>query len=103
LSAVPVWLFSSGPLGSDGPDVSGEPRSLPQLMAATYAREHRTFHGRLDPDDLGLGERIAVKFVHAPTGDFRDWEAVRAWAREIGAGLVSAASAGAAALGADHP
>jgi menaquinone-dependent protoporphyrinogen oxidase len=86
LRAVPVWLFSSGPLG-DPPIPPGDPTELDCLAAELGARAHRTFAGRLDPGDLGLGERLVAKAVRAPAGDFREWEAIRAWARSIGAAL----------------
>ncbi len=46
-------------------------------------REHRVFFGALDPDELGFAERMIVKAVKAPTGDFRDWDEIGAWADEI--------------------
>jgi menaquinone-dependent protoporphyrinogen oxidase len=30
-----------------------------------------------------MGERLVVAAVRAPDGDFRDWEALTAWAKEI--------------------
>jgi len=81
----PVWLFSSGPIGDppkpDGPDTT----AIEAIMAATGAREHRLFAGRLDKSELGLKEGAAVRFVGAPEGDFRDWEAIREWTGEIAA------------------
>lgn len=79
----PVWLFSSGPLGEDYPEGMGVPTNLDELMAQTGARGHTVFVGRLDKSELGLGERIISKAVKAPEGDFRDWDAIRAWARAI--------------------
>jgi len=79
----PVWLFSSGPLGEDYPEGMGVPANLDDLVAQTGARGHEVFVGRLDKSDLSLGERIISKAVKAPEGDFRDWEAIRAWARGI--------------------
>ena len=35
----------------------------------------------------GLAERMVVRALYAPAGDFRDWPAVRAWAAEIAAVL----------------
>jgi menaquinone-dependent protoporphyrinogen oxidase len=61
-------------------------------MRATHARGHRVFVGKLNPGDLGFGERLMAKVVKAPEGDFRDWDAIRAWAREIAAALTPAAS-----------
>jgi menaquinone-dependent protoporphyrinogen oxidase len=95
LSSVPVWLFSSGPLGQDNPQPRGDFAHLQELMHATQARGHRTFDGKLDKSELGLGERLTVKLVKAPDGDFRDWEAIRAWAREIASALPVPAPSGA--------
>ncbi len=79
----PIWLFSSGPLGSDDPQPAGDPALVPELIEQTNALGHRTFTGKLDRDSLGFGERMIAKMVHAPEGDFRDWDAIRGWAKEI--------------------
>ena len=89
LARVPVWLFSSGPLGETDPQPVGDPVRLPGLMDTTGAREHRMFVGKLDKSELGFMEKLATKVVKAPEGDFRDWEAIRAWAREIATMLAS--------------
>jgi len=36
---------------------------------------------------LGLGEKVILKAVRAPEGDFRPWDDVREWARGIAAAL----------------
>lgn len=82
LGTIPIWLWSSGPLGDD----TSKPTTinhLQELMEATGAREHRVFVGKLDPSSLGVGERLIARAVGAPEGDFRDWDAIRSWAREI--------------------
>ena len=89
LATMPVWLFSSGPLGAD-PSPRGDLNGLEELLTTTGAREHVIFTGKLDPQDLGLAERLVARVVHAPMGDFRDWAAIRAWARAIGATLAAA-------------
>jgi menaquinone-dependent protoporphyrinogen oxidase len=87
LRRVPVWLFSSGPIGAEDPKPLGDPAEVPELMALTQAREHRVFAGKLDKQTLGLAERLVTRVVQAPEGDFRDWQAVRAWARSIARSL----------------
>jgi menaquinone-dependent protoporphyrinogen oxidase len=82
LQTRPIWLFSSGPLG-DPPVPAGDPVDVADLVAASGARGHRVFAGRLNKDNLGFGERTIVKMVHAPFGDFRDWADIRSWALEI--------------------
>lgn len=82
LRARPVWLFSSGPVG-DPPKPAEDPADAAAIVAATGAREHRVFAGKLDKQALNLAERAIVAMVRAPEGDYRDWSAVRMWASAI--------------------
>jgi menaquinone-dependent protoporphyrinogen oxidase len=93
LEHVPVWLFSSGPLGAEDPQPDGDPRQLLDLLQATNAQGHHIFTGKLDRHELGLGEKMIARMVHAPEGDFRDWDEIRGWVREIVEDLVSPAEA----------
>ena len=112
LATRPVWLFSSGPLpGSSkatdtddrltlamGPEAgpgSGGRKRIAALSAAIHPRDHRVFDGAYDPNDppKSMQERL-VRLMPAarqvlPTGDFRDWDAIDAWAHEIAAELVA--------------
>jgi menaquinone-dependent protoporphyrinogen oxidase len=83
LLRLPVWLFTSGPIGDEDPKPEGDPAGLPPLVEAAGALEHMSFTGKLDRKQLSLLERAAVKAVKAPYGDFRDWDGIRAWARSI--------------------
>jgi menaquinone-dependent protoporphyrinogen oxidase len=91
LTRHPVWFFSSGPLGPS--DEDGTVTSTIRTGASTAIApiEHRVFPGRLDRDDLSSGERVVASLVHAPTGDFRDWTAIDAWAEQIGHELTNRA------------
>jgi len=89
LATLPVWLFSSGPVGDPDPQPSEAPRHLPDVVVATRARDHQLFLGRLDLQSLAIGERFIAQAVHAPVGDFRDWRAIRSWARSIAAALTA--------------
>jgi menaquinone-dependent protoporphyrinogen oxidase len=93
LARMPVWLFSSGPLGHDDPQPQGDPIDIGELLEQTRASDHRIFVGKLDTRRLGPVERLMVRMVKAPEGDFRDWDAIRAWAREIGVTLRPEAAA----------
>lgn len=43
--------------------------------------------GKIDKAALGFGERAIVAALRAPVGDFRDWDAVRAFADRIAGAL----------------
>jgi len=90
LRVMPVWLFSSGPLGEEEAQPKSEPVHMKELMEATRARGHRMFAGKLDKHEQGLAARLVIKMVKAPEGDFRDWEAIQDWAREIATALQKA-------------
>ena len=88
----PVWLFSSGPIG-EPPFPPDEPYDVQPLIPLIGPRGHRVFPGRLDKGRLSFGERAMVTAMRAPLGDFRDWDAVRAWAAEIAESILTSAQA----------
>jgi menaquinone-dependent protoporphyrinogen oxidase len=83
LEHVPVWLFSSGPLGSDVEDTEDQPKQLAKLQEELHPKGYRLFYGALYHERLSFSERMMVKAVRAPQGDFRDWEGIGRWADEI--------------------
>jgi menaquinone-dependent protoporphyrinogen oxidase len=87
LAKLPVWLFSSGPLGTEVQDAEQQPKEMAEFRETIAPRDQRIFFGALDPSRLSFAERMMVKAVRAPAGDFRDWEAVEAWAASIARGL----------------
>lgn len=100
LANRPTWLFSSGPVGTDTVDDEGRdvleasrPEEFEELGQLIHPRGDHVFFGAWDPDQppVGLAERafrlMPVSKDLLPTGDFRDWEAIDAWAREIAADL----------------
>lgn len=107
LAGKPVWLFSSGPLGTEQTDAEGRdqkvtaiPREIPELAAAVNARDHRVFFGAYQAHrkPIGLAERFVSLMPAAreslPVGDFRDWAEIEAWATGIARDLREAAFAG---------
>ena len=92
LASRPVWLFSSGPLG-DPPTPEEDPADIAEIMELTHAREHRLFAGRVDRSVLGLGEKVILTAERVPDGDFRSWDEVREWAREIASALTGKSEA----------
>jgi menaquinone-dependent protoporphyrinogen oxidase len=106
LATRPVWLFSSGPLpgSSKAPDTtdplelalgpqegpgSGGHKKIAAVSATIQPRDHRVFLGAFNPNDppRSMQERL-VRLIPAskqilPAGDFRDWDAIEAWAKTI--------------------
>lgn len=39
--------------------------------------------GKLDPATLSWFERMVVRLIGSPEGDFRDWTAIKAWAKSL--------------------
>jgi menaquinone-dependent protoporphyrinogen oxidase len=89
LATRPVWLFSSGPLGAEVKDAEPQPKEIAEFQAAIKPRDHRIFFGALDHDKLSFMERMVVKGVRAPEGDYRDWNEIEAWAAGIALALAS--------------
>ena len=87
LAARPVWLFSSGPLGVEAKGAEDQPRELAEFQDAIHPRGHQLFFGALDHGELSFPERMVVKAVRAPEGDYRDWAAIGAWAEHIASDL----------------
>ncbi len=105
LAEKPTWLFSSGPVGTDTVDKDGRdvlettiPREFPALREAIHPRGERVFFGAWDPaaKPIGFTERIVALMPASkgsmPSGDFRDWASIDAWADEIAGELPAAAA-----------
>jgi menaquinone-dependent protoporphyrinogen oxidase len=109
LASHPVWLFSSGPVGTETVDSKGRDvleASVP-LEFAEFATEikpvdERVFFGAYDPDaePVGFIERLGARFTRIPAvrealpaGDFRDWPQIEAWGEGIAHELQAARNA----------
>lgn len=93
LTSRPLWLFSSGPVG-DPPRPAETPNDVARYVKRLGPRGHRLFGGRIDPDQLGLTEKALVALVRAPSGDYRPWPDIAAWADSVATDLQSAAVGG---------
>lgn len=95
LATLPVWIFSSGPTSSGNPQelVQGWqlPKKLEPLAARIQPRDVTIFHGATS-DRMSFIEKWMVKQVGASMGDFRDWDAIAAWAKSIAGALEGAAA-----------
>lgn len=107
LAARPVWLFSSGPLGTEPTNAEGVdqkeasiPKEIAELSGAIHPRDHRVFFGAVEAGrkPIGVAERLMALMPAAhdalPKGDFRDWPEIVGWATAIARDLEEAAFAG---------
>ena len=85
LSALPLWTFSSGPMGEPKPDSRAEPigPSIKELMKQLQPIGHKVFDGKLDKSKLNFAEKGIIRVVKAPYGDYRDFDEVEKWAKSI--------------------
>jgi menaquinone-dependent protoporphyrinogen oxidase len=105
LAHKPVWLFSSGPVGTDPVDAKGrdvrvaaEPKEFRGFRDALRPREMRVFFGAFDPDAPAIGameragswlfRKIPAAREALPAGDFRDWADIDGWADHIAGELL---------------
>jgi hypothetical protein len=102
LANQPVWLFSSGPLGTKEKDDQGrdlheflEPKKIAEFRATVKPKDHRVFYGAMDASKLGFTHRLICKLpvnrdnALFPLGDFRNWVEVDAWAGGIAQVLIA--------------
>ncbi|HET8669675.1 MAG TPA: flavodoxin domain-containing protein [Candidatus Saccharimonadales bacterium] len=85
LTSRPVWLFSSGPLGSPPKPHESKAADIRPITKLIRIREHRVFAGRLSRMDLA--EKIITMALHVSQGDYRNWADIHAWAAGIAQAL----------------
>jgi menaquinone-dependent protoporphyrinogen oxidase len=87
MAKLPVWFFSSGPTGEGDPVQLMQgwrfPEALQPIADRVQPRDTAFFHGSLDMTKLSLAEKLLIKGIKAPVGDFRDWDAIASWATAI--------------------
>lgn len=87
LAAVPVWLFSSGPVGDEEAGDHSPPPAIERAAERIQARDNKVFAGRIDHASLGFGERMMLKALSVEAEDSRDWDEIAKWSRSIAAEL----------------
>ena len=101
LAAKPTWLFASGPLGTDEVDKDGkdvlqgaEPKQFAKYEDLVHPRGTQVFRGAYDHDNIHGADRVIVWMPAIrdlmPEGDFREWDAIDAWASTIADELLGA-------------
>ncbi|MBI1278448.1 MAG: flavodoxin [Anaerolineaceae bacterium] len=91
LAQIPVWLFSSGPLGEGKTREIAQgwefPAGLRVIAAQIKPHDIAIFRGKLDIGELNMFELAAAKKMDATPGDYREWEKIIQWAAQIGQAL----------------
>jgi menaquinone-dependent protoporphyrinogen oxidase len=89
LADKPTWLFSSGPAGEGDPVelLNGWrfPPRQQEIADRIRPRDIAVFRGAVIPEKLSGFEKWVLNNVKSPMGDFRDWDAITAWANEVAA------------------
>lgn len=62
----------AGPAGADG-----------GATGTLRPRDHAVFPGRLDHRQLLMGDKAVAQSLNADDGDYRDWDAIEAWAARV--------------------
>ena len=89
-----MWLFSTGPLGTDATDAKGvdlrttaEPKEISGFREAIHPQDQHVFfrcprsrRTHLRGED---GAKLPAVRAMMPQGDFRDWTEIQVWARSI--------------------
>lgn len=87
LASKNVWLFSTGPTGEGDPVELMKgwkfPEGLKSIADKIKPKDIAVFHGALDESKLNTLEKMTIKMVKAPMGDFRDWKMLEDWANKI--------------------
>jgi len=84
LNPKTTWLFHSGPIGEGAREQQvPAPKAISRVLARYGLRAPVTFGGRLDTEHA-TGPLSRWMGAEGPlSGDFRDWDRIRAWASDI--------------------
>ena len=85
LASIPVAAFAVGiaPVAPDIEPVDKVIDDLRQALSPVQPIATAVFAGRLDPERMSFVERQMVRMLKVRTGDFRDWNIIAAWAKEL--------------------
>lgn len=85
LRRVRVALFTVHMLnrGDDEQSRLNREAYLDALRPLVLPVDHVFFPGKIDPARLSLIERLIVRSVKSPVGDFRDWDKIGGWADKL--------------------
>ena len=81
---VAGFIVSLAPVSKDPvTDLEYAQKALHASLAPLKPVAETVFAGRLDPSKLSWLQKWMTEKAKSPVGDFRDWTAIAAWAREL--------------------
>ncbi len=87
MSSIPIWFFSSGPIGEGDPLEQLDGWTFPPLQQEIAdligPQDVTVFHGKLDETKLSRIEKKIMEAMDTPSGDYRDWQMVDEWTSRI--------------------
>jgi menaquinone-dependent protoporphyrinogen oxidase len=85
LQSRPVTLFTVHILNTGADETSHAARLayLNSVRPFLNPVDEVFFAGRIDLESLSFVDRLMVKMVKSPIGDFRDWDGIRAWSSAV--------------------
>jgi menaquinone-dependent protoporphyrinogen oxidase len=85
LQACPVALFTVHILNTGADETSRAARLayLNTVRPLLNPVDEVYFTGKVDLEALSFVDRLMVKMVKSPIGDFRDWDGIRAWSSAV--------------------
>lgn len=93
LRRIPTAFYTTGLTIATEPEKAEEVRSYTDKLieeSGVSPVDVGLFAGINEPEKFSLPERLILKALKAPQGDFRDYEKIAAWSREV-AGKLGAA------------
>jgi menaquinone-dependent protoporphyrinogen oxidase len=85
LARVPVagFVVCLAAAAKDPEGMAWAEKALHAALAPLQPVAETVFAGRLDPSKLSWLQKWMIEKAKSPVGDFRDWTAIAAWAREL--------------------
>ena len=85
LAERPVAFFTMHmlSLGETPEAIAERAKYTAKARVSVQPVEEALFEGKIDPAQLSLFDRFAVRLVKSPVGDRRDWERIDAWADDL--------------------
>jgi len=85
LAKMPVAACTVGvaPVGNDPAEIDKAMKIFHPALAPLEPVAETIFAGKVDLEKLSFIQKLMWKKLNGPVGDFRDWDAIAKWAREL--------------------